>query len=99
VLLLAIYILSCCFRLELGHNWGAAHDPTTADCSPNGFNGGSYIMHTYSVSGYDTNNHVSCLLLIFLCKIVYYLDRLFNVFLEVLTVYNTSNWQCVGYEK
>ncbi|KAK2166047.1 hypothetical protein LSH36_43g05043, partial [Paralvinella palmiformis] len=41
-----------------GHNWGSEHDPDTAECSPNSFNGGKYIMYTYSVSGYDQNNKV-----------------------------------------
>lgn len=39
---------------ELGHNWGAEHDPDLAECSP--ASGGGYIMHTYSLAGYDRNN-------------------------------------------
>ncbi|KHN75154.1 ADAM 17-like protease [Toxocara canis] len=42
---------------ELGHNWGATHDDSSAECSPPYSAGGSYIMNTYSVSGYDTNNN------------------------------------------
>lgn len=41
---------------ELGHNWGAPHDPNTPECSPTQAHGGPYIMHTYSVSGHDPNN-------------------------------------------
>ena len=48
-----------CFRAELGHNWGSEHDPDTDECSPSSFDGGKYIMYTYSVSGYDPNNKVS----------------------------------------
>lgn len=43
---------------ELGHNWGAEHDPDISECSPNSKGGGAYIMFTYSVSGYDGNNKV-----------------------------------------
>ena len=49
------------FVSEFGHNWGSEHDPDTDECSPNAFKGGKYIMYTYSVSGYDTNNKVSTL--------------------------------------
>uniref|UniRef100_A0A9J2PF18 Peptidase M12B domain-containing protein n=1 Tax=Ascaris lumbricoides TaxID=6252 RepID=A0A9J2PF18_ASCLU len=42
---------------ELGHNWGATHDDSSAECSPSYSAGGSYIMNTYSVSGYDVNNN------------------------------------------
>jgi len=41
---------------EFGHNWGAEHDPDIAECSPRSSQGGSYLMYTYSVSGYDVNN-------------------------------------------
>jgi disintegrin and metalloproteinase domain-containing protein 17 len=44
---------------EFGHNWGSEHDPHTDECSPAAKKGGSYIMYTYSVSGYDENNKVS----------------------------------------
>lgn len=43
---------------EFGHNWGSEHDPDTTECSPNAFKGGKHIMYTYSVSGYDPNNHI-----------------------------------------
>lgn len=43
---------------EFGHNWGSEHDPDTPDCSPAASQGGSYLMYTYSVSGYDVNNKV-----------------------------------------
>uniref|UniRef100_A0A0R3RQS1 ADAM 17-like protease n=1 Tax=Elaeophora elaphi TaxID=1147741 RepID=A0A0R3RQS1_9BILA len=42
---------------ELGHNWGATHDDLSVECSPPYSLGGSYIMNTFSVSGYDENNN------------------------------------------
>ena len=41
---------------EFGHNWGSEHDPDVPECSPSASHGGSYLMYTYSVSGYDVNN-------------------------------------------
>ncbi|CAL4212068.1 unnamed protein product [Meganyctiphanes norvegica] len=41
---------------EFGHNWGSEHDPDRQECSPSASQGGSYLMYTYSVSGYDINN-------------------------------------------
>lgn len=41
---------------EFGHNWGSEHDADIPDCSPDSRGGGSYLMYTYSVSGYDPNN-------------------------------------------
>lgn len=41
---------------EFGHNWGSEHDPDLPECSPDSQRGGSYLMYTYSVSGYDPNN-------------------------------------------
>ncbi|XP_063974850.1 ADAM 17-like protease isoform X1 [Diachasmimorpha longicaudata] len=41
---------------EFGHNWGSEHDPDVSECSPSASQGGSYLMYTYSVSGYDVNN-------------------------------------------
>lgn len=41
---------------ELGHNWGAEHDPDLRECSPSGSEGGPYLMHTYSLNGYEANN-------------------------------------------
>ncbi|XP_076460150.1 ADAM 17-like protease [Babylonia areolata] len=44
---------------ELGHNWGAEHDPDTDECSPSSvFGSGKYLMYAYSVNGYDSNNNV-----------------------------------------
>ncbi|VDN26198.1 unnamed protein product [Gongylonema pulchrum] len=43
---------------ELGHNWGATHDDMSVECSPPYSLGGSYVMNTFSVSGYDENNDV-----------------------------------------
>lgn len=45
---------------EFGHNWGSEHDPDIPECSPSASQGGSYLMYTYSVSGYDVNNKVIC---------------------------------------
>lgn len=45
---------------EFGHNWGSEHDPDIPECSPSASQGGSYLMYTYSVSGYDVNNKVGC---------------------------------------
>ncbi|XP_071441770.1 ADAM 17-like protease isoform X1 [Hetaerina americana] len=41
---------------EFGHNWGSEHDPDIPECSPTASQGGSFLMYTYSVSGYDLNN-------------------------------------------
>ncbi|XP_055549816.1 ADAM 17-like protease isoform X2 [Wyeomyia smithii] len=41
---------------EFGHNWGSEHDPDISECSPSASQGGSFLMYTYSVSGYDVNN-------------------------------------------
>lgn len=46
---------------EFGHNWGSEHDPDIPECSPSASQGGSYLMYTYSVSGYDVNNKVTSL--------------------------------------
>ncbi|KAF4521453.1 hypothetical protein B566_EDAN010610 [Ephemera danica] len=45
---------------EFGHNWGSEHDPDIPECSPGASQGGSYLMYTYSVSGYDVNNKGLC---------------------------------------
>ena len=47
------------FTTEFGHNWGSQHDPDTSECAPSSFDGGKYMMYTYSVSGYEKNNDVS----------------------------------------
>lgn len=44
---------------EFGHNWGSEHDPDIPECSPGASQGGSFLMYTYSVSGYDVNNKVT----------------------------------------
>ena len=43
---------------EFGHNWGSQHDPDTTECAPSTSSGGKYLMYTYSVTGYDSNNQV-----------------------------------------
>lgn len=50
---------------EFGHNWGSEHDPDIPECSPSASQGGSYLMYTYSVSGYDVNNKVTLSTFIF----------------------------------
>ncbi|OON16612.1 hypothetical protein X801_07576 [Opisthorchis viverrini] len=44
---------------ELGHNWGAAHDPDTEECSPPAHSRGKYLMYAHSVAGFAVNNYVS----------------------------------------
>jgi disintegrin and metalloproteinase domain-containing protein 17 len=41
---------------ELGHNWGAEHDPIAVECSPKPAVGGSFVMNTFAVSSYEPNN-------------------------------------------
>ena len=44
---------------ELGHNFGANHDPSNHDlCAPSAVNGGKYIMYATSVSGERVNNRL-----------------------------------------
>ncbi|VEL22121.1 unnamed protein product [Protopolystoma xenopodis] len=43
---------------ELGHSWGADHDPDSTECSPIASGRGKFLMYTYSVSGYASNNDV-----------------------------------------
>ncbi|CDS41292.1 adam 17 protease [Echinococcus multilocularis] len=42
---------------ELGHSWGAPHDPDTAECTPSAENGGRFLMYTFAVPGYSANNY------------------------------------------
>lgn len=42
---------------ELGHGWGAQHDPDRTECSPSSSGNGKFIMYPYSVSGLDGNNN------------------------------------------
>lgn len=44
---------------ELGHSWGAPHDPANPECTPSAEHGGRYLMYTFAVSGYSPNNYVS----------------------------------------
>lgn len=44
------------FAHEVGHNFGAEHDPTDVpECSP-GRNGGNYIMYRSATQGFEKNN-------------------------------------------
>ncbi|KAL8576617.1 hypothetical protein ACOMHN_025092 [Nucella lapillus] len=51
-------VLSLQYELVMthGHNWGAEHDPLTAECGPSSSENGKYVMWPYSVPGYDINN-------------------------------------------
>uniref|UniRef100_A0A5K3F9A9 ADAM 17 n=1 Tax=Mesocestoides corti TaxID=53468 RepID=A0A5K3F9A9_MESCO len=42
---------------ELGHSWGAPHDPDTPECNPRAEEGGRYLMYTFAVPGYSPNNY------------------------------------------
>uniref|UniRef100_A0A480NR39 Disintegrin and metalloproteinase domain-containing protein 17 preproprotein n=1 Tax=Sus scrofa TaxID=9823 RepID=A0A480NR39_PIG len=47
---------------ELGHNFGAEHDPDgLAECAPNEDQGGKYVMYPIAVSGDHENNKVCTL--------------------------------------
>ena len=41
---------------EIGHNFGASHDPASPECAPEGTNGGKYIMWQFAVEGNRANN-------------------------------------------
>lgn len=41
---------------ELGHNFGAEHDPDKPDCAPREDQGGKYVMYPIAVSGDHVNN-------------------------------------------
>ncbi|XP_043534015.1 disintegrin and metalloproteinase domain-containing protein 17 isoform X2 [Chiloscyllium plagiosum] len=41
---------------ELGHNFGAEHDPDTLECAPTDDDGGKYVMYPIAVSGDQDNN-------------------------------------------
>ncbi|XP_041043950.1 disintegrin and metalloproteinase domain-containing protein 17 isoform X1 [Carcharodon carcharias] len=41
---------------ELGHNFGAEHDPDTSECAPTDDGGGKYVMYPIAVSGDQDNN-------------------------------------------
>lgn len=44
---------------ELGHNFGAEHDPDNiASCAPSDDQGGKYVMYPIAVSGDHVNNKV-----------------------------------------
>lgn len=44
---------------ELGHNFGAEHDPDNIpDCAPGEDHGGKYVMYPIAVSGDHVNNKV-----------------------------------------
>ncbi|KAK7490840.1 hypothetical protein BaRGS_00017896, partial [Batillaria attramentaria] len=40
----------------LGHSWGSEHDPDTAECAPDSFKHGRFIMWPYAVEGIEENN-------------------------------------------
>lgn len=41
---------------EIGHNFGAKHDPASGDCAPGGLLG-NFIMYPRATSGSDSNNY------------------------------------------
>ncbi|XP_067840352.1 disintegrin and metalloproteinase domain-containing protein 17 isoform X2 [Heptranchias perlo] len=41
---------------ELGHNFGAEHDPDSHECAPTDDDGGKYVMYPIAVSGDQDNN-------------------------------------------
>ncbi|XP_072912982.1 disintegrin and metalloproteinase domain-containing protein 17 isoform X2 [Hemitrygon akajei] len=41
---------------ELGHNFGAEHDPDSHECAPTDDDGGKYVMYPIAVSGDQENN-------------------------------------------
>lgn len=43
---------------ELGHNFGAEHDPDNNDCAPRDEKGGKFVMYPIAVSGDHGNNKV-----------------------------------------
>lgn len=52
---------------ELGHNFGAEHDPDNiAHCAPSDDRGGKFVMYPIAVSGDHVNNKVQ----------LHFLDRL-----------------------
>lgn len=55
-----LQVLSLQFELvtthELGHNWGAEHDPDTDECGPSSRDNGKYVMWPYAVPGFEDNN-------------------------------------------
>lgn len=61
---------------ELGHNFGAEHDPDNIDyCAPSDDQGGKYVMYPIAVSGDHTNNKVGvwsfCAVLMYvMCSLV-----------------------------
>lgn len=49
---------------ELGHNFGAEHDPDNiAYCAPSDEQGGKFVMYPIAVSGDHPNNKVSVYIL------------------------------------
>jgi hypothetical protein len=43
---------------EIGHSWGAEHDPEGTSCSPSEQEGGHYIMYASATDGSMINNKV-----------------------------------------
>lgn len=44
-------------RHEIGHSWGAEHDPEDTSCAPSDADGGHYIMYAAATDGSRTNNN------------------------------------------
>ncbi|KAK7490838.1 hypothetical protein BaRGS_00017894 [Batillaria attramentaria] len=52
------FVTYICNITNIGHNWGAEHDPDTAECAPSSYQKGKYIMWPYAVTGWEDNNHI-----------------------------------------
>lgn len=77
---------------ELGHSWGAPHDPDTPECSPTAEAGGRYLMYAYAVPGYSPNNYVSDSAVFALFKIQLFGFCLqFNFFSRFLNLYSVHD--------
>ena len=73
---------------EFGHNWGSEHDPDSNECSPSASQGGSYLMYTYSVSGYDVNNKkFSPCSLRFIRKVIIFCNNLIDTNSTLMFIY------------
>ncbi len=47
------------FAHEIGHSYGAMHDPLNYECAPSAERGGLYLVNKFAVSGMMPNHYVS----------------------------------------
>jgi len=52
------FVASLVFAHEIGHNWGAEHDPDDSNCAPGDSDGGNYIMFAAASDGSHQNNRL-----------------------------------------